>query len=427
MKRTHRLSVLLVATVLSLGTAGLASGLLPDLAGHWAAPLVAALEARGWVSGDPQGQFRPEEPLTRIQWAKMVVSALQNEDEAALLAKYPSRFQDLPAWHWGRGYAEALAELGITRGVSDSSFGPDTPVSRAQLAVFLIRSAGLSELARLQRLEPTSFTDDVAIPEWARGEVNMAVKLGLFTGYEDGSYRPSQTITRAEGAVALLRLQEYRGAAYHLAGTLIRFRPETGEGVLRDAAGNERAFTMSPSAQYFRAGLRVTPTSIALLDQVWVVVGNAGRGLHLEARFRDLVGRDPVISSGALTVIGSNGELHRLFIQPGALIFLNGSASNQAAIAGATRAYLLLDIVTGEVRALDAVKPDLIGRLEGIDFPNRVLTIRVPTGQGRVSVTDRTVVELNGLRAQVTDLIPGMTVSIVANADQEALYLNAER
>lgn len=427
MKRTHRLSVLLVVTVLSLGTAGLASGLLPDLAGHWAAPLVAALEARGWITGDPQGQFRPEEPLTRAQWAKMVVTALHNEGEAVLLAKYPSRFQDLPAWHWGRGYVEALAELGITRGVSDTHFGPDSFVSRAQLAVFLIRTAGLSETARLQRLEPTPFTDDAAIPEWARGEINMAVRLGLFTGYTDGSFRPSQTITRAEGAVALLRLQEYHGAAYHLAGTLIRFRPDTGEGMLRDAAGNERTFSMSPSAQYYRAGLRVTPTAITRLDQVWVVIGNTGQGLHLEAHFRDLVGRDLDISNGAVTVTGPSGELRRFFLQPGALIFLNGPPSELAFTAGATRAYLVLDMVTGEVRVLDAIKPNLVGRLEGIDIPRRVLLIRGPDGQRRVAIGDRTVVELKGQPAQVTDLVPGMAVSMAVKADQEALYLNAER
>lgn len=427
MKHKYRLSVLLVVMVLTLGTAGLASGLLPDLAGHWAAPLVAALEARGWVVGNPQGQFSPEAPLTRAEWAKMVVTALQYESEASLLAKYPSRFRDLPAGHWGRGYAEALAELGITRGVSDSSFGPESAVSRAQLAVFLIRVAGLSETARLQRLEPTTFTDDQEIPEWARGEVNAAVRLGLFTGYADGSFRPNQAMTRAEGAVALLRLQEHRGAAYHMVGTLIRFRPESGEGLLRDAAGNERSFTMAPAAQYYRAGLRVTPTAILRLDQIWVVVGPDGQGLHMEANYRDLVGKNPVVSGGALNVTSPGGESRRLFLQPGALIFLNGAPSELASITGATRAYLVLDIVTGEVRVLDAIKPDQVGRLEGIDLPTRALFVRLQTELRRVRIGDRTVLELDGRTAQFADLIPGMTVSYVAGTTEETQYLHAER
>ncbi len=100
---------LLVVCVAILWPSG-ALGYLSDLWGHWSAGFVTTLEVRGIVNGDDRGLFAPDAPLTRAQLAKMLTVALGYEAEAEGLRQLPSRFRDVPAWHWARGYVELVAE-----------------------------------------------------------------------------------------------------------------------------------------------------------------------------------------------------------------------------------------------------------------------------------------------------------------------------
>lgn len=411
---------------LTLAFAKPAAGLLVDMAGHWSSPVVAALASRRIVSGDEQGRFSPEAPLTRAQLAKLLVASLGYQEDADILGKYRSRYVDIPDWHWAKGYVESLAELAVVEGYPDGTFGPEDTVTRAQLAVILVRATGMADQARASRFEKPGFADDAEIPEWALGYVHVARATGLMAGFEDGRFRPLRPVTRAEGSVALFRLMDTRGRMFHLTGTLVRFDPVSRQGTVRDELGHERSFTMSGEAQYYRGGAPSASSQIKVLDQVWVVLGADGTGTFLDARFKDILGSNLRTSGTTATVTLPDGS-RSYPVSPGVLTFLNGRPSTLENANGAQAAYLMLDTVTGQVRVLDTVRASTQGRLIGVDV--RQLTIHVQVEQHvRVLRTDSSAVfVVNGEKAALADLLVGDRLLVAANEADLAIYVLAER
>jgi len=80
--------------------------------------------------------FHPEEPLKRMQVAKMLALAYQFKVDN----KNNTQFADIPQTHWAHNYIESLADIGIISGVDTKHFAPDQLVTRAQFAVFVERS-----------------------------------------------------------------------------------------------------------------------------------------------------------------------------------------------------------------------------------------------------------------------------------------------
>lgn len=109
--------------------------------------------------------------------------------------------------HPAREEIVAMAAKGYVKGLSADVFGPEVSLTRAQYVTLLARVFHW-ELPKQPRLP---FKD--AIPEYARGAVQAAVSKGIVKGYEDGTFRPNQAVTRAEAAVILDRVLKQKPAA----------------------------------------------------------------------------------------------------------------------------------------------------------------------------------------------------------------------
>lgn len=360
--RRRRWMGLALAGLAVLTATGVASAAFRDVAGHWANSVVSLLEAKGLVSGDEAAQFRPEAPLTRGQLAKLLVTGLGHGADATQLKGAPTRFTDVPATHWAAGWVEAMAELGLTTGYPDGTFHPDEPLTRAEVAVTLARAMGLTVEASVPVNAALPFSDAAEIPDWAIRPVQVAVAVDLLQGSDTGLFRPTALLTRAEGSTILYRLMTMQGQLIHLSGTLIEWAPASGIGTVRDALGNERQFQMAPGSSLFQAGRATSLNGIRQLDQVWVLLGADGKALYLEARYRDLVGQAVRLSERTLRMTVGGGE-QQLTVQPGATIYVNGRPATLSDVDGALYAYLALDLMTGEVRAIDAVRPTHEGLL----------------------------------------------------------------
>ena len=96
------------------------------------------------------------------------------------------------------GAIEAIAAAGITTGCGSGRYCPGTPVTREQMAVFLVRA-----LEESPSSAPGSFADVAAGP--FSGHIQRIAELGIATGYPDGTFRPSNPISRGEMAVMLTR------------------------------------------------------------------------------------------------------------------------------------------------------------------------------------------------------------------------------
>lgn len=426
MEQKKRWMILVGAAAVILTAAQPAMGLLVDMASHWSAPMVSALMAKRIVAGDDEGKFNPEMPLTRAQLAKLLVTGTGFQEDAQLLAAYASRFSDVPRWHWANGYIESLAESAVVEGYPDGSFGPEDEVTRAQMAVILVRLAGMTAQARAQRFEATGYQDDAAIADWARGFVKVARATGLMAGFEDGAFRPDQPVTRAEGSAALFRLVSSRGQMFHLAGTLTRFNPATREGVVRDELGQERTFTMAAQAEYFRAGSPSTAVLVRPLDQVWVVVGPDGLGTYLEARYKDVLGTNLRLDTNSATVTLKDGT-RSYSLQPGVLVFLNGTPATLSQVQGAQVAYLVLDQMAGQVRVLDAVSASVSGKLVGVDPNLAVIHVEMDRQIKRLTVDPQATIIRDGAKANLINLAIGDQIYVVVDAAGRATYVVAER
>jgi|GEM_PF-1578532 FOG: WD40-like repeat len=111
----------------------------------------------------------------------------------------PDAFDDM-AGHWAVQFIERAAAKSIIHGFPDGTFKPDQPVTRAQFTAMLAGALQLKD----EEIEH-EFTDKDRIGAWAKQAVAQAAQAGIVIGYEDGSFRPDATITRAEMAAMIAR------------------------------------------------------------------------------------------------------------------------------------------------------------------------------------------------------------------------------
>lgn len=404
-----------------------AAGYLSDIAGHWGAAVVTALEAKGVINGGPDGRFEPDRPLTRAELAKMLAAGLGYEAEAELLRSEGSRFADIPRWHWAAGYVEVAAEMGLVEGYPDGRFGPDDGISRAELAAVAVRAAGLADRARLSRTEVTSYTDDASVPSWARGAVFVARNEGIMTGLPDGSFSPAGLVTRAEGSAVLYRLLARSGSLYHLSGTLVAFDVNRRSGTLRDAMGVEHTFRMQRDAVYLRGGAVVPGSELRLLDEVLVVLDESGRGRLMEQRQTDVLAERAQLVGERLQLLLPSGEARTYPVLPGALILVNGRAAQLADLNGAGPLYAAFDSLTGSVRLVSALRGARSGIYIGAWGTGTEVQVAVGDDEMRLTLAPDLLVLVNDQRASAEVLLPGDAITFALDDAGRLSYVEVTR
>ncbi|MGP0583521.1 S-layer homology domain-containing protein [Paenibacillus timonensis] len=114
-------------------------------------------------------------------------------------------FMDMNA-HWAADEVAMLASKTVIQGSSDSHFGPNDPITRAQFTTMLVRALGLSGQGN-----GASFKD-VSSGAWYADVVSAAVEHGLIEGFDGGEFRPNEQITREQMSVLLVRALKLAGA-----------------------------------------------------------------------------------------------------------------------------------------------------------------------------------------------------------------------
>lgn len=420
-------AVVATGLALSVLAATPAAGYLSDITGHWAAAIVTALEAKGIVIGGPDGRFAPDRPLARAELAKLLVAGLGYEPDAQQLRSQESRFADVPAGHWARGYVEVAAELGLVEGDPGGRFRPDDAVTRAEMAAIAVRAAGLAERARLSRTETTPYVDDAAIPSWARGIIFVARAEGLMTGLPDGRFYPGVSVTRAEGAAVVYRLLARSGSLFQLGGTLVQFDPATQSALVRDAMGEEHAVHMAFDAVYLRGGAAVPPFELRVLDQVFLILDSSGVGRLLEARYQDLLADQAQLVGDRLELLLPSGEKQSLPVLPGALIMINGHPAEPAQLQGAGPVYAAIDEATGQVRLVAALKGASSGIYIGPWENGAYLRVVSENQDLRLEPAPDLVVLVNDRRAGPEALLTGDLVTFARDESGRLSYIEVTR
>jgi|GEM_PF-3600447 len=109
------------------------------------------------------------------------------------------------AQHWAKDAVNEMGSRMIVSGLNAERFGPDQAITRAELAAILVRGLGLKPDAG-----PSSFTD-IKGTDWYADSVRAAYDFGLISGFEDGAFRPLETITREQAMVMVANAMKLTG------------------------------------------------------------------------------------------------------------------------------------------------------------------------------------------------------------------------
>ncbi len=176
-------------------------------ADYWAWSFIERLYDAGITAGCSVNPlvYCPEENATRGQMAVFLLRGIEGAGYNPPAAT-GTVFSDVPTTHVFAAWIEELADRGIAGGYADGTYRPDNTVSRAEMAILLLRAKhgpGYVPPAATG----TAFSD-VPADFWAAAWIEQLVNEGIASGFPDGTYRPSDPVTRAQMAVLLVRTFE---------------------------------------------------------------------------------------------------------------------------------------------------------------------------------------------------------------------------
>ncbi len=163
-----------------------------DLKGHWAHDCIMSFLEQGVVAGYPDGSFRPDNKITRAEFATILTRAFKLKTHSDI------SFADTTG-HWAQNFISAIVYHGLAAGLDAETFGPDDPLTREQMALMIIGAAQLTPAAG-----ELSFTDSGSISVWAREAIATAVENGIMSGYPDNTFQPLESATRAEAMTVIM-------------------------------------------------------------------------------------------------------------------------------------------------------------------------------------------------------------------------------
>ncbi|MFS0557072.1 S-layer homology domain-containing protein [Brevibacillus sp. 179-C9.3 HS] len=165
---------------------------------------VQFLGSKGIVTGNDNGNFEPDSPLTRAEFTAMLVRAFYALDETAT-----ESFSDVNSPQWHVPFIASSEKKDIVKGYPDGTFRPDHTISREEMAA--IGARALHEKKNYFYPSNTNdylgqFTDQHTISDWAKPTMALAVKQRLIDVPANKQIRAREAVTRGEAARMLYRL-----------------------------------------------------------------------------------------------------------------------------------------------------------------------------------------------------------------------------
>ena len=168
-----------------------------DIDKHWAQDAILEMEIRGWMKGTSSTQFSPNRTLNRAETVGIMVKALGLQDKPVT----SQSFKDVPKNHWAWKEIEIAREHGIIQGKGNGIFAPGEILTREQVAAMLDNV--LPKEAEAAFENPFR---DMTSKNWSYNAVAAMNHRGIITGFEDGTFRPKEKITRAQMAAMMQKM-----------------------------------------------------------------------------------------------------------------------------------------------------------------------------------------------------------------------------
>ena len=306
---TWLLSVSMLASLLVVpaGAASAATTRFSDITDNYTATAVETLRLMGVLDGYGDGTFRPNAVLTRAQFCKMAVYAMDGSSE---LGRYSTVtiFPDVKPSLWAASYINMAAKKGVISGFADGKFKPNQTVTAGQAVTILMRGLG--------------YKDENMGGVWPQGYMAEAQTCGLLKS--TGITSAYSALTRGQAAKLFLNLFEAKRGTGEGAVVLFSFTPEKEEAYLTNLDAGKG--TLTAGGKTYTMAHPVTSTS--LIGSKGKVVLN-GDGDILT--FLPITGTSGI--SNAAVIIGANGSALGLDSLAGSnsyTIYKNGSPATAA-------------------------------------------------------------------------------------------------
>lgn len=178
------------------GSGSVSTDIFKDIAGHWGKSYIEKMNKAGIINGYEDGTFRPDGTVTKGEFATLIVNALKIDTTKA-------------EGHWATEFVNAAkaANLIADEIAVATAADLDTKITREEMASMVSKAAAYKKVA-ITDIQPVVMSDFESIDEWAQDDVNNAVILGIISGFDDGTFRPKETATRAQAATMLSMLYD---------------------------------------------------------------------------------------------------------------------------------------------------------------------------------------------------------------------------
>ncbi len=161
---------------------------------YWASPFIAELARRDIIAGFPDSSFRPDQSVTRAQFAAIVRKAFNKSTERSAI-----NFTDVPANYWASNAIQEAYRTGFLSGYPGNRFQPEQNIPREQVLVSL--ASGLDYTTNNSSILSQYYNDDNSISSYARSPVAAATQRGIVVNYPNVKFlNPTRTATRADVA-----------------------------------------------------------------------------------------------------------------------------------------------------------------------------------------------------------------------------------
>jgi hypothetical protein len=161
----------------------------------WARPYIEGLAQRGIVKGLPNGKFRPNQPMTRAEFAAQLQKAFAQKPTGTA-----PNFKDVSSNFWASSAIKETTKTGFLQGYPRNIFRPQQKLPRVQVLVALVKGLDLKPPADPAKVLQI-YQDADQIPNYAVKPVAAATQSGLVGNYpKQNLLKPNQSATRAEVA-----------------------------------------------------------------------------------------------------------------------------------------------------------------------------------------------------------------------------------
>ena len=175
----------------------------------WTPDALNARDHFSYIKGYGNNIFAPNRTITRAEVAMIFARLSINQSTAGA-----PQFKDVKAGDWYKTAVDIMARQGVIKGYEDGTFRPNQPITRREFAAIAARYAGNIDAWKTFR--------DVPPTDWAYKLINRVAGAGWINGYEDGTFRPNNNITRAEVVAIVNRMLNRKADKKYVDNNLMR-------------------------------------------------------------------------------------------------------------------------------------------------------------------------------------------------------------